>query len=236
MTSPPISASGAIVVLGDAPSLSVYLDNLRSQQVRIEFANRADDGVAAVVRRHPRTIAVLGVGYLASMQERAALLALRRAGAMLLSVEPRPELEADVTHNHLLPQTDVSWLVPEIYRVYEHTCDGRVAFARALMADTAADRVWLAHALIACPFRATVACLALGLSPRTLARRMTKHGKSWHELCNELLLEVCRHNSSRGVQKESAVLTELGCRTTTQLSRRLRDCGVAGWRSFKPKP
>ena len=140
-----------------------------------------DDGVAAIVRRHPRTIVVLGVGYIAAMKEREALLGLRRAGAILLSAEPRPQIESDVTHNHLLSQTVVSWLVPEICRVYLHTTDGRIAFARELLARTVSGRNWLAHALMVCPSRAEVACAALSVSVRTLDRQMQKDGASW---CN----------------------------------------------------
>ena len=156
------------------------------------------------------------------MNELITLRAVRNYGAILLSADHSPARFGDAVDDQLLPWMDVAWFVPETYRTFSETARGRTDFAHRTLTDVhESARSWFAEALMVCPWKRKEAAAALGISRAGLERRMLPYAVPWHALCDRMVLDVCAFHARRGDVKESVVAAELGCDTTTALSRRL---------------
>ncbi len=211
----------AMVLVGDAPMLVTYLAQLRAEGVTVVVEGGLDERTCSAIQKIRRPIVILGDGVSSGTKILVALRELRLTGATLLAGPERFEEFRTVAVDSHLSWADVAWVVPETYRLFNATAEGRVHFARNILTGDI-EREWLARACLVCPNRTDVAARALGLSRASLDRRMSAYGMTWHSLSERLTREVCIHHAARGDSKLSAMSSELGCSSATELSRRLK--------------
>ena len=78
---------------------------------------------------------------------------------------------------------------------------------------------WIAGALMICLCGLDVGASFLGVSGRVLSPCVRGIGVTWHEMCDRVVADVCRHHLREDGTKESTVAAELGFDSTKALVR-----------------
>ena len=219
----------AVVVVGQAPMLALYLAKLKDRGIAVEFSEQIDERLIGIVRSHRRTVVVVGAGIDTGTKHLTILGQLQHAAAVLVSADAGAERTGAVALAPVLPWDDVAWLPVETNRKFVATAEGRVHFARRALEDSA-NREWLAHALMFLPNTIDDCAGLLGVSRASLIRRLRHLRVTCRTLCDDLVVAVCAHYARKGGAKESAVAEELGFESPSALTRFLKARGVAGWR------
>ena len=217
-----------VVVLGQAPMLSMYFGSLKDRGIAVEFPEQIDERLIGIVRSHRRTVVVVGGGIDSGTKELTILSQLQHAGAILLSADANVERLGAVALAPVLPWHDVAWFPVEASRRFRLSAGGRTRVARLLMYKVN-DRDWLARALLIAPCTIEEGAASFGLSRQGLIRRAHRHGLAWHRLCDGLVVEASKANTVSGACKLGALAEELGCSSGAELSRRLKRIGDFRW-------
>ena len=96
----------AVVVISQAPMLSLYFASLKDRRIAVEFPEQIDERLIGIARSHRRTVVVVGRG---STPERNSWLGqLQHVGAVLLSEDPGVDHIGAVSLSPVLPWDDVA--------------------------------------------------------------------------------------------------------------------------------
>lgn len=220
----------AIVVIGEAPTLAPYLATVAGG-CSIAYAASPSTEIISIALHQRRLPVIVGQNVELDTQSLVLLRKLQQAGGILFPIDSSVASALGAPAARLLPWHDLAWFVMDTHARYPLTADARVEFAeRTLERVDSLNRSWLASALMNCPSTIPLAAKALNLSSSGLNRRLQRLGYTWHQLCEDLVVEVSKSCASRAI-KAGPVASELHA-SPSELSRRLRRLGCS-WRRLR---